>query len=315
MKQKTTTRHTVTATVRQKSGKQSFYINPLTDFGFKKLFCSDCRGAARLLDLLKTFLPDKMEGVTSITFLPTELLGDSEDTKRVSFDIYGITNDEKRIIVEMQRGEQTFFANRVITYNCRVISQNVVRGDLEYNIPMVISFSIMDYTPKWFSKSDEFFHIVQLKDEKNKIFSQKTFFCFLELRTFAAPTPGMLKDKVFPDRKRKWAYVLKNMGEMKEQDLSQEDEIIRGLFEDGRYSKLTVMEKKQYRKSVLEYADVQDAIRCAQQNSLEEGREQGREEGREEALRQAAKKFLEMGISIEDVAKATGLDVEILRGL
>ena len=137
----------------------------------------------------------------------------------------------------------------------------------------------------------------------------------MELRTFAAPTPGMLKDKVFPDRKRKWAYVLKNMGEMKEQDLSQEDEIIRGLFEDGRYSKLTVMEKKQYRKSVLEYADVQDAIRCAQQNSLEEGREQGREEGREEALRQAAKKFLEMGISIEDVAKATGLDVEILRGL
>ena len=252
-----------------------------------------------------------MEGVTSISFLPTELLGETEDTKRVSFDIYGITNDEKHVIVEMQRGQQTFFANRVITYNCRVISQNVERGDLEYNIPMVISFSIMDYTPKWFAKSDDFFHIVQLKDEKNKIFSQKTFFCFLELSNFAAPTQCQLRDNAFHDDRCKWAYVLKNMGQMELQDLSQEDEIIRGLFEDGRYSKLTVMEKKQYKKSVLEYADVQDAIRCAREISLEEGRE----EGREEALRQAAKKFLEMGISIEDVAKATGLDVEILKGL
>ena len=174
---------------KRKSEKQSFYINPLTDFGFKKLFCSDRRGAARLLALLKAYLPDKMEGVTSITFLPTELLGETEATKRVSFDIYGLTNDKKHVIVEMQRGEQTFFANRIITYNCRVISQNVERGDLEYDIPMVISFSIMDYIPKWFSKSDEFFHVVQLKDEKNKIFSQKTFSAFWNCVPLPRRTP------------------------------------------------------------------------------------------------------------------------------
>jgi predicted transposase/invertase (TIGR01784 family) len=300
---------------KRKEDEQSFYINPLTDFGFKKLFCSDRRGAERLLALLKAYLPDKMEGVTTITFLPTELLGETENTKRVSFDIYGVTNDEKRVIVEMQRGEQTFFANRVITYNCRVISQNVERGDLEYKIPMVISFSIMDYVPEWFTGSDDFFHIVQLKDEKNKIFSQKTFFCFLELRKFAAPTPGQLKGIEFPDLRRKWAYILKNMGQMKEQDLEQEDEIFRGLFEDGRYSKLTAMEKKEYKKSVLEYADVQDAIRCAQQKSLKAGIEQGREEGREEGIEQGreverrllAVNMLAEGIAPAMVARISGL--------
>ena len=304
---------------KRKSEKQSFYINPLTDFGFKKLFCSDRKGAARLLALLRCYLPDKMEGVTSLTFMPTELLGDTEDTKRVSFDIYALTDDDKHVIVEMQRGEQTFFANRVITYNCRVISQNVVRGDLEYNIPMVISFSIMDYTPKWFSGDDGFFHIVQLKDEKNKIFSQKTFFCFLELRNFAAPKPGQLKDRDFADHRNKWAFVLKNMGEMDEQDLSQEDDVFRGLFEDGRYSKLTAMEKKAYKKSVLEYADVQDAIRCAQQNSLEEGIEQGimqgREEGREEGMQQGeayarrilARNMLDKGLAPALISEISGL--------
>ena len=299
----------------QEEEEQSFYINPLTDFGFKKLFCSDRRGAERLLSLLRAYLPDKMEGVTTITFLPTELLGETENTKRVSFDIYGVTNDEKRVIVEMQRGEQTFFANRVITYNCRVISQNVERGDLEYNIPMVISFSIMDYTPKWFSKNDGFFHIVQLKDEKNKIFSQKTFFCFLELRNFAAPNPGQLTDRKFSDLRHKWAYVLKNMGQMEEQDLSQEDEMFRGMFEDGRYSKLTAMEKKEYKKSVLEYADVQDAIRCARQNSLQEGIEQGIEQGLEEGKRQLIRSMFAEGIPIATISKITGLTEEELQEL
>ena len=72
---------------KRKEDEQSIYINPLTDFGFKKLFCSDRRGAERLLALLRAYLPDKMEGVTTITFLPTELLGETENTKRVSFDI------------------------------------------------------------------------------------------------------------------------------------------------------------------------------------------------------------------------------------
>ena len=295
MKKKMKNPDAATIAKKRKEDEPSFYINPLTDFGFKKLFCSDRRGAERLLALLKAYLPDKMEGVTTITFLPTELLGETENTKRVSFDIYGVTNDEKRVIVEMQRGEQTFFANRIITYNCRVISQNVERGDLEYKIPMVISFSIMDYVPEWFTGSDDFFHIVQLKDEKNKIFSQKTFFCFLELRKFAAPNPGLLKGIEFADLRRKWAYVLKNMGLMKEQDMEQEDEIFRGLFEDGRYSKLTAMEKKEYKKSVLEYADVQDAIRCAQQKSLKAGIEQGREEGRDQGIEQG----IEQGREVE----------------
>ena len=292
-----------------------FYINPLTDFGVKKLFCSDRRGAERLLALLKTYLPDKMNGVTSITFLPTELLGETEKNKRVSFDIYGVTNDKKHVIVEMQRGQQTFFADRVITYNCRVISNNVERGDIKYNIPTVISFSIMDYNPTWFAENDGYFHVVQLKDDKNKVFSQKTFFCFLDLSKFAALKIGQLKDMEFPDDKYKWAYIMKNMGRMEEQDLSREDEVFRRLFEDGRYSKLTVMEKEEYKKSVLEYADVQDAIRCAQEISLKEGIEQGIEQGRAERDRQIVLNLLDNGFDIATIEKVTGLSEAEIRAM
>ena len=85
--------------------------------------------------------------------------------------------------------------------------------------------------------------------------------------------------------------------------MEQEDEIFRGLFEDGRYSKLTAMEKKEYKKSVLEYADVQDAIRCAQQKSLkagiEQGREEGGEQGREEGIEQGREQGIEQGREVE----------------
>lgn len=296
-----------------------FYISPMTDFGVKKLFCSDRRGAERLLALLKTYLPDKMDGVTNITFLPTELLGETEKTKRVSFDIYGVTNDKKYVIVEMQRGQQTYFANRIITYNCRVISNNVERGDMEYNIPTVISFIIMDYSPAWFAGSSGYFHIVQFKDDENNVFSQKTFFCFLDLSKFAAPKIGQLKDMEFPDDKYKWAYVMKNMGRMEEQDLSQEDEVFQGLFKDGRYSKLTVMEKEEYKKSVLEYADVQDAIRCAQEISLKEGIEQGIEQGvargRAERDRQIVLSLLDNGFDVATIEKVTGLSEAEIRAM
>lgn len=75
------------------------------------------------------------------------------------------------------------------------------------------------------------------------------------------------------------------------------------ILKDGKYSKLTAMEKKEYKKSVLEYADVQDAIRCARQNSLEEGREQGREVERWNL----AMNMLAEGIAPDMVARISGL--------
>jgi len=83
-------------------------------------------------------------------------------------------------------------------------------------------------------------------------------------------------------------------------------------------SKLTKMEKRQYKKSVLEYEDVQNAILYAEERSLkkgrlegvEQGREQGREEGREEGQRLLIKRMLSNGLDAETIAAATGIPLE-----
>ena len=76
------------------------YINPFTDWGFKRLF-----GQEFSKDLLINFLNDLFEGefqIKDVTFKDKEQLGDTNDLRGCIFDIYCVTDDDKHFIVEMQ---------------------------------------------------------------------------------------------------------------------------------------------------------------------------------------------------------------------
>ena len=84
------------------------YINPFTDWGFKRLF-----GQEFSKDLLINFLNDLFEGefqIKDVTFKDKEQLGDSNDLRGCIFDIYCVTDDGKHFIVEMQNRWVPFFA-------------------------------------------------------------------------------------------------------------------------------------------------------------------------------------------------------------
>jgi predicted transposase/invertase (TIGR01784 family) len=299
----------VTKTQTKRQDEQTTYINPKTDFGFKKIFSTGRHAQARLLHLLKAFLPELMENVVSVAFQPTEVLGETESEKRVSLDLYCATNTGDLIIIEMQRAPQTFFNSRVITYVCRVISSEVERGDMEYKIPAVICFCIMDFTPPLLNDESDFFHVFRILSKKGKLFSEKISFCLLDLSKFAAPNPGQIKDIQFSDDQHKWAYILSNLWHMEEQDLTNEEEVFLNLFRDCMYSKLTKMEKEEYKKSVLEYYDVQDAMRCVR----EEGREEGLQQGEANARYFIARSMLSKDFDPALVADIVGLaEAEVL---
>ena len=287
--------------------KSPVYINPMTDFGIKRVFYMTKRGPERLASFLRAFLPDVMKDVVSITYKPTELLGEAETEKKVLFDIYCVTNTGKHFIVEMQRAKQSFFTDRIITYDSRVVSSEVERGDMEYHIPTVICFSIMDYNSDMFADSEKAFHVGKVRDDEQTIISEKKVFCFLELSKFAAQNIGQLKDINFLDDSQKWAFSLKNMHRMEEQDLSGEDEIFQKLFEDCRLSKLKTMEKKEYKKSLMDYYDVRDAVNVAREDGRAEGREEGREEGEASTKRLLARNMLAKGLDPVLVAEISGL--------
>ena len=95
------------------------YINPFTDWGFKRLF-----GQEFSKDLLINFLNDLFEGefqIKDVTFKDKEQLGDSNDLRGCIFDIYCVTDDDKHFIVEMQNRWVPFFVNRSIYYASKAI--------------------------------------------------------------------------------------------------------------------------------------------------------------------------------------------------
>ena len=296
---------------KQPGGKieDTVYINPKTDFGFKKLFMEGLRAQLRLLDLLKTFFPDPLGGASRVVLKPTELLGDIESEKRVVLDILATIDDKTETLIEMQRAQKPLFVERSIFYTCRLVSKGLKSGD-EYDIPTVITLCITERTLPEFADLEGFFHLAQLRRVDGKNISEKMMLGYLDLSKFAALNPGQLKDMQFADRQEKWGYTLANVGRMDLQDLSQEDEVFRSVFEDSMHQKLNKMEKEEYKKSVLEYEDVQEAVRYAHEQGLEQGREEGLAEGRETEKRQLARNMLAKGLAPSLVAEISGLPVE-----
>ena len=101
---------------------------------------------------------------------------------------------------------------------------------------------------------------------------------------------------------------------MDDSDYAGQPEFFQELMDECRISKLDTMEKVNYEKSILEYEDVQDAMSCARAEGREEGRAEGRAEVREALLR-AAHKLLELGVSVSDIVKLTGLSEAQVREL
>jgi len=79
---------------------QGRYINPFTDFGFKKLFGSE-RNKELLIDFLNHALGNQ-ERIRNLTYLNTENLGVTEDDRKAMFDLYCENGEGDKFIIELQ---------------------------------------------------------------------------------------------------------------------------------------------------------------------------------------------------------------------
>ena len=76
-------------------------------------------------------------------------------------------------------------------------------------------------------------------------------------------------------------------------------------------AKFTPQEMREYKTSKMAYRDIKNSVDTAKR----EGIEIGRAEGKHEANTETAQRLLAMGLSAEQVAKATQLSLEIIKNL
>ena len=91
------------------------------------------------------------------------------------------------------------------------------------------------------------------------------------------------------------------------------------FFEEAEIAKFTPQEMREYETSKMAYRDIKNSVDTAKREGLAEGKEIGMKEGMEKGMNQKAleiaKNMLAMGLSAEQVAKATQLPLEIIKNL
>ena len=83
------------------------------------------------------------------------------------------------------------------------------------------------------------------------------------------------------------------------------------LFEEAEIAKFTPQEMREYETSKMAYRDIKNSVDTAKREGLAEGIEIGMNQKAQDI----AKNMLAMGLSAEQVAKATQLSLEIIKNL
>ena len=283
------------------------YIDPRTDFGFKRLF-----GQEDSKDILKQFLLDILalpHPITELTYIPVEQLPASPEGRRGVYDIYCVDTMGRRFIVEMQQIKQSNIKERVLFYSTFAITYQAQRGtDWQFNLLPVYCIAILDFATV--ADDETYLRRIQLMDTNaHTVFYDKLTFVFIELAKFERTLADL-------SQADKWVYLLKHMPELQNIPAELAAASFQKVFAIAEEAALSPDERWLYEGSLKQARDAYAQLAYAHQEGLTEGIAQGITQG-QEAGRQAerielARSMVGRGLEHKLISELTGLsEVEL----
>lgn len=289
-------------------GLQERYVNPYTDFAFKLLF-----GTELNKELLISFLNALLHGeqtIREVTYLNSEHLGTQERDRRAVFDIYCENERGEKFLVEMQKGEQTFFKDRSIYYSTFPIREQAIKGNgWNYELKAVYTVGILNFT--FDNQEDRYFHHeVKLVDMRTKdVFYDKLTFIYLEMPKFNKTEDEL--ETMFD----KWMFVLRNLSRLMERPLALQERVFERLFKAAEIANFNKKELVEYEDSLKNYRDWYSVMSTAEQKGIVKGKAEGLAEGEKKKQQEIARNLKSLGITQDVIIKSTGLTPEDIENL
>ena len=215
------------------------FIDPRTDFGFKRLFGEK--------DLMTDFLNSVLGiSIVDLEYRNTVRTGVSKDEKATIFDLYCSTGTGEKFIVEMQNLPHEHFIDRIVHYAARLIQQQEKRGKgWDYQLPPIYSVNIVDFKLDKKIITDKYLSYIQLLDrDTKKVFYDKLSLVFLELPRFNKPEEKLVTNVDY------WMYALKNMPNLNELPDILDAEVFKKMFDLAKIAKMTAEQQNDYYKSL-----------------------------------------------------------------
>jgi len=281
------------------------YVNPFTDFGFKKIFGEEA-SKPLLIDFLNSLLPEKNH-IADLSFRNGEQLG-TENERKAIYDIYCKTGSGERFIVELQKAKQNYFKDRTIYYSTFPIREQAEKGDWNYNLKAVYCIGILDFTFDDYESEperSEVVHTIQLKNQNNKVFYEKLTYIYLEMPNFRK-TEDQLSSRL-----DQWLYFIKHLEDFQNIPAIFTDEVFTQAFEKAELAKLRPDEIDSYERSLKIFRDNKAVFDYATETAFEEGKMEGVTAG----ILKVAKALKESGIPIDVITRTTGLSQGAIEAL
>lgn len=290
------------------------YINPFTDFGFKKIFGEEA-SKPLLLDFLNALLPQQNK-IIDLTFKNSEQLGQTDADRKAIYDIYCETDKGEKFIVELQKAKQNYFKERTIYYSTFPIREHAEKGEWNYNLKAVYCIGILDFTFDDYEsepEKSEVVHTIKLKNQNGKTFYDKLTYIYLEMPNFN------LTEENLATRLDQWLYFIKHLEDFQSIPTIFNDDVFAQAFEKAEISMYRQAELEQYEASLKVFRDnkaVYDyAIETARNEGLNKGIIEGlnkgiiegKIEGKLEGKLEVAKALKLRGISTDIIIQSTGL--------
>lgn len=259
------------------------YVNPLSDWGFKRLFGTEMNKDL-LLGFLRSLFPER--DISDIAYLRNERQNLSERERDSVFDVVCTDPRGSQFVVEMQKRTQRYFRDRALYYAAYPIIEQAPKGSWNYRLR---------------------------EDETGEIMNSKLEFLYLEVGAFRKEISGSSPGT------DKWMYVLKNLSRLEERPQALRERVFERLFEAAKIAAYTKEERDQYENDMMTENDYRNTIDYARDEGREaglaEGETKGRAEGKVEGKAEVARKMLAAGMPAEQITEFTGLTAEQLAAL
>lgn len=290
------------------------FLNPKTDFAFKKIFGSE-QSREVLLSFLNAILglqpPFLLEDVQAIDpYLAPKIKG----MKDTYLDVRATDERGKQFIIEIQVLNVAAFEKRILYNACKAHAGQISRGDAYRRLQEVIAITITDFV--MFPELPGVVNAFQLRAEAGHIYSDDLVLHFAELPKFDRQEGELVTTL------ERWFYFLKHAGDLNAvPETLQQEPAIAQAFAMANKAALTPEELEDQERREMFIQDQRGALELAKEQAEERGEERGEKRGEERGRAQErlriARAMLPLVADDGVVARSTGLceeEVAQLRG-
>ncbi len=289
----------------------SRFMDPTTDFGFKKLF-----GNEDHLDVTASFLNALLElksPLLDLGFANPEQLPEAAEQRSGVFDLFCRDAGGNRYLVEMQKSRLDFIKDRLVYYSTFPIAAQAPKGHqrYQYSPPPASTLRIRDAavaygyyeekTEDWIAPAEWNYELkavycvailayklkgstfavnrgsIRNDQPPHQPFYDKLQFITVELPLFDPRKPEYSLDQPL----NKWLYFLKYLRDFEQiPEVFKNDKIFQKAFWIAEFANFTPEERDEYDLVLKRHWDTYAVLQTSRNEGLTEGKAEGLAEGK-----------------------------------